>query len=140
MLRIRAYLAVIALRHLLVGAAVWRSRGELADTAALADMVQLAPLEWWCIAMFAVSALVAVEVVYPREFPGRFMVVASIALTTAIAVSLLLSFAEDPQVTGILAILFLTLVAKDFLIVGLKWSYPFAGIDLGRLERVAGAT
>jgi hypothetical protein len=70
----------------------------------------------------------------------RYVVVVSIVLTTAIATSLLWSFAADPEITGLLAILFMILVGKDFLIVGLRWSDPFDRLDRARMGHTLEAT
>lgn len=134
MLRIRSYFALIATRHLLIGLVLLGSSSTLSSSDALTYLVDVAPLSWWAGAMLVVSALAAGGALFPREYPMRFVVVLSIVLTVAVSVCLVLALALEPEVTGVLAVLFSVLVGKDFLIVGLKWVDPFEHLNRVRRE------
>lgn len=136
MRRIRLYFLVITVRHMVLGLVLYRGQATLTESPAMQYMVEVAPIWWWSVVMVIVGFVCLGGVIAPREQPMRWVVVVSIVLDCIVSVLLLLAVVTDPEVTGVIALLSLSLVAKDYLIVGYKWTDPFENIVPPRAAEV----
>ena len=113
--RARAYLAVVTVRHLLVGGVFLLLGGSMppAPYRAFADP---APLAMWGSAALVVGTVALVSVAWRSERWARFALIISATLTSLMALALILSLFDLTAMGALLTILLASFTAKDMIV------------------------
>lgn len=122
--RIRAYLAVVAFRHL--GTAVVLHRdGDLFERSELFRYVfELAPAGVWLWIMVAMGLGAVGGVLWPRETGIRVLVALSVGITFAWAAGFVAAELILGTRSTIATVLFVALALKDLIVSGMTYSNP----------------
>ena len=132
--RIRAYLAVVAFRHLGLAYTLHRD-GELFERSELFRYVfELAPVPVWTV-LFVAMALAAVGgLLWPRETGIRAIIAASVGLTVAWAAGFVMAELMLGTRATIATVLFVSLALKDLIVSGMSFSNPLEAMVKRELE------
>ena len=132
--RIRAYLAVVAFRHLGLAYTLHRD-GELFERSELFLYVfELASVPVWTV-LFVAMALAAVGgLLWPRETGIRAIIAASVGLTVAWAAGFVMAELMLGTRATIATVLFVSLALKDLIVSGMTFANPLEAMVKRELE------
>lgn len=134
--RIRAYLAVVAFRHLGIAYTLHRD-GELYKRSELFRYVfELLPVAAWLWIMVAMGLGAIGGVLWPRETGIRVLVAISVGITFAWAAGFVAAELLLGTRATIATVLFVSLALKDLIVSGMAFANPLEAIV--RREEAAG--
>lgn len=137
--RIRAYAAVLALRHLGFGYAMIEDEGRLEGSSTFRFVFELAPAPVWAAMFFTIGVACVGGFLWPREWGIRLLVVASVGLSTAFAAGTLAAeIFEPPTASSIAVVAFLTFAAKDLIVASMAYVNPVEDLVTREQERARG--
>lgn len=123
--RIRAYVGILALRHLGMATLLILDRARFDNLASLRVLFSIANPTLWAVALLLIGGLAVVALVVGKWFEGvgRTTCVLSVGMSLAWASSIGLAHVESSSSSLLLFIIFLSMGLKDLIVS----SVPFVG-------------
>lgn len=122
--RIRAYLAVLAFRHLGLAYTLHRDEDLFERSELFLYVFELASVPVWT-ALFVAMALAALGgLLWPRETGIRAIIAASVGLTVAWAAGFVMAELMLGTRATIATVLFVSLALKDLIVSGMSFENP----------------
>lgn len=123
--RVRAYVAVLALRNVGFAYAFLEDEGAIERSRTFRYLFEVAPPRTWAFAFGFVGIAALGGLLWPREKGIRFLVVLSVGLSSAWAAGTLLGEILDPPTSSsIAAVAFVAFALKDLLVAGMVYVNP----------------
>lgn len=128
--RIRAYVAVLALRHLGFAASLLNDRDVFRASSSFRYVFDLLPPTGWAW-LFAVLGVASLGgLISPREKGIRVLVVISVGISTAWAAGLVLAaVVAPPAPSGFAVVAFASFALKDLIVAGMIYVNPLEGYE-----------
>lgn len=123
--RIRAFVGILAIRHLGFAYAFVEGNGTLRRSRTFRYVFEVASPWTWAYLLAALGVLFVGGVFFPRERGIRALLVLSVGLSCALSAGTLLAEVLDPPTSSsIAAVAFLTFALKDLVVSGMVYANP----------------
>lgn len=130
--RARAYLMILASRHIGVGAfCLWGTAQFRSD--AYHVIIDVMPLQAWGVLLLAIGINALLAIIYENEWWARLTLTASIAATVAWGAGFLAAGIQGRLASPIGPIIWFVLALKDLVVAAMPLRSPFEDLTQDRL-------
>jgi hypothetical protein len=129
--RSRLYLATLAYRHLAIAMLLWLDPERYQQSATFEVLFYYVSARQWAAVLMAISVTALAGAWLQRQIMCRVACVAAVFLGSAWSVAFVIASAQDQRASWLLAVVFIGIAAKDFIVAGAPYSLEsLADIDV----------